>query len=87
MTNQGHPLEHALIGCLGGVVATLCVYPLDLAKSKVTSHVRKNGEVARKLSSFEAVREILSTGGLSAFYQGMSGRVFQCFVEDFTFFW
>ena len=79
------PFETALIGCLGGLFATTCVYPLDLAKSKVGGHVK----TAKKesISAVTVLRSTLLEDGLSGMYKGFGGRAIQCFVEDFIFFW
>jgi adenine nucleotide transporter 17 len=79
------PAEAALFGCLGGLFATVCVYPLDLAKSKVVAHVK----FAKKesISALSVLRTTLLEDGFHGLYQGFGGRAVQCFAEDFIFFW
>ena len=88
MSDQGQSaLESALIGCFGGLFATFCVYPLDLAKSKVSAHIRRKDDKGPKVTSFEVLKKILAEKGAAGLYEGMGGRALQCFVEDFVFFW
>ena len=84
-------LESALIGCFGGLFATLCVYPLDLVKNKLSAHVE--GDVgdrnvgAPPVTSSSVAAAIFKEKGVSGFYSGFTGRALHCFVEDFVFFW
>ena len=88
MSDQGQSaLESALIGCFGGLFATFCVYPLDLAKSKVSAHIRRKDDKGPKVTSSEVLKKILAEKGAAGLYEGMGGRALQCFVEDFVFFW
>ena len=88
MSDQGQSaLESALIGCFGGLFATFCVYPLDLAKSKVSAHIRRKDDKGPKVTSIEVLKKILAEKGAAGLYEGMGGRALQCFVEDFVFFW
>ena len=80
-------MESALIGCFGGLFATFCVYPLDLAKSKVSAHIRRKDDKGPKVTSIEVLKKILAEKGAAGLYEGMGGRALQCFVEDFVFFW
>jgi hypothetical protein len=79
------PAEAALIGCLGGLFATACVYPLDLAKSKVGAHVKSAKK--ESISAINVLRSTLLEDGFGGLYKGFGGRAVQCFAEDFIFFW
>lgn len=79
------PAEAALIGCLGGLFATACVYPLDLAKSKVGAHVKSAKK--ESISALSVLRSTLLEDGFGGLYKGFGGRAVQCFAEDFIFFW
>ena len=88
MSDNGQSaLESALIGCFGGLFATFCVYPLDLAKSKVSAHIKRKDDKGPDVSSIEVLKKIMATKGAAGLYEGMGGRALQCFVEDFVFFW
>ena len=88
MSDQGQTaLESALIGCVGGLFATLCVYPLDLVKSKVSAHIKRSDDKGPEVTSLAVMRAILREKGVAGLYEGMGGRATQCFVEDFVFFW
>lgn len=80
-------LESALIGCFGGLFATFCVYPLDLIKSKVSAHIKRDDDEGPPVTSLEVMKTILKEKGPAGLYEGMGGRAVQCFVEDFVFFW
>ena len=88
MSDNGQSaLESALIGCFGDLFATFCVYPLDLAKSKVSAHIKRKDDKGPDVSSIEVLKKIMATKGAAGLYEGMGGRALQCFVEDFVFFW
>lgn len=89
MSDQGgqSALESALIGCFGGLFATLCVYPLDLVRSKVSAHIKRAEDEGPPVTSLEVMKAILKEKGAAGLYEGMGGRAVQCFVEDFVFFW
>ena len=80
-------LESALVGCLCGLFATFCVYPLDLVKNRLSVHVRSKVKGDKPMTSLEIVRMIVADRGISGLYEGIGGRALQCCTEDFIFFW
>ena len=75
MSDNGQSaLESALIGCFGGLFATFCVYPLDLAKSKVSAHIKRKDDKGPDVSSIEVLKKIMATKGAAGLYEGMGGR-------------
>ena len=79
------PTEAALIGCLGGLFATSCVYPLDLAKSKVGAHIKSAEKDS--ISTLSVLQTTWLEDGVGGLYKGFVGRAVQCFTDDFIFFW
>ena len=78
-------VEAALISCLGGLFATACVYPLDLAKSKVGANVKSTEK--ESISALNVLRSTLLEDGCGGLYKGFVGRAVHCFTDDFIFFW
>jgi len=75
----------ALVGSLGGFVATLCVYPLDVARRDLARRGADGDASAASLAS--ALASLVSEKGAAGLFEGIAPRATQCLAEDFVFFW
>lgn len=75
----------ALVGSLGGFVATLCVYPLDVARRDLARRGADGDASAASLAS--ALASLVSEKGAAGLFEGIAPRAAQCLAEDFVFFW
>jgi len=61
-----------VIGGSSGIVATVCVQPLDMIKVRMQL---ASGQGALRPSSLTTINNLLAQGGLAAFYQGLSAAL------------
>lgn len=57
-------------GSIGGVVATLATYPLDMIKTRMTTNKLRNGQPFY-LGIFDAIKKIAKQEGILTFYKGI----------------
>ena len=72
-----HPVAMALKPYIAGgsaaVIATMCVHPVDLLKTRVQMQVVGAGEA--RVGSLKMARSIISEGGVTKLYAGLSAAV------------
>ena len=72
-----HPMAMALKPYVAGgsaaVIATMCVHPVDLLKTRVQMQVVGNGEA--RMGSLKMARMIVSEGGITKLYAGLSAAI------------
>jgi solute carrier family 25 protein 43 len=67
------PVNALFAGSLGGVMATISVYPLDMVKTRLT--VQHSGGDAKYLGISHAFKTIAAEEGVGAFYKGLAPSV------------
>ena len=75
--SSNHPVAMALKPYVAGgsaaVIATMCVHPVDLLKTRVQMQVVGNGEA--RMGSLKMARMIVSEGGITKLYAGLSAAI------------
>ena len=66
-------LKPYVAGGSGAVVATMCVHPVDLLKTRVQVQVVPAG--GSRIGSIQMARNIISEGGVTKLYAGMSAAI------------
>jgi len=67
------PVKPYFLGALSGIVATCCIQPLDIVKSRLQIQSEQAG-LGKKVSTnpFVIAKNIMSKEGFSTFYTGLS---------------
>ncbi len=67
------PVKPYFLGALSGIVATCCIQPLDIVKSRLQIQSEQAG-LGKKVSTnpFVIAKNIMAKEGFSTFYTGLS---------------
>ena len=66
------PLIHGLSGCVSGMVATACLFPLDLIKTRMQNNEASSGAGR---SFIATARAVVRTDGVRGLYSGLSANL------------
>ena len=77
-------LEEALSGATGAALATVVLYPLEIAK---TIMVSRTGKGASKDSTASVLAELVAKSGPLSVYTGMPTKTAQSIVQSFTYYY
>jgi len=84
------PLEDAVSGAVGSVVAITCTYPLDLAKTRLQAQRRRRDstEVAKPYTgAFDVLLRIVREEGPFQLYRGLLASCWKAAITNFVFFY
>ena len=83
------PLEDAVSGAVGSVVAITCTYPLDLAKTRLQAQRRRRDstEVTKPYTgAFDVLLRIVREEGPLQLYRGLLASCWKAAITNFVFF-
>ncbi|ORX55338.1 mitochondrial carrier [Piromyces finnis] len=70
-------LAHFFSGGIAGIASWICIFPVDLIKSKLQIDAKSKHKMYK--SQLECIKQIYKTGGIKAFYQGISSCLIRAF--------
>ncbi|PGH16044.1 hypothetical protein AJ79_02024 [Helicocarpus griseus UAMH5409] len=88
------PLQSAVAGATGAVLANALVYPLDIVKTKLQVQVKsskvENGQVPGETqyeSTLDAINKIVADEGIKGLYAGINGSLIGVASTNFAYFY
>jgi hypothetical protein len=70
-------VTHFFAGGFAGIASWICIFPVDLVKSKLQIDAKSKNKMYK--SQLECIKKIYRTGGIKAFYQGISSCLIRAF--------
>eukprot|EP00698_Gefionella_okellyi_P006760 TRINITY_DN161_c0_g1_i1.p2 TRINITY_DN161_c0_g1~~TRINITY_DN161_c0_g1_i1.p2 ORF type:complete len:275 (+),score=58.61 TRINITY_DN161_c0_g1_i1:97-825(+) len=70
-----------LAGGLGGVSAWICLFPVDLVKSRVQTHEHGNG-FGPAPKAMDVIRDVIRKHGVRGLYHGLTASLIRAFPAD-----
>ncbi|OUM60731.1 hypothetical protein PIROE2DRAFT_13459 [Piromyces sp. E2] len=70
-------VTHFFAGGIAGIASWICIFPVDLVKSKLQIDAKSKHKMYK--SQLECIKQIYRTGGIKAFYQGISSCLIRAF--------
>jgi len=74
---ESNHVTHFFAGGLAGIASWICIFPVDLVKSKLQIDAKSKRKIYK--SQLECIKQIYKTNGIKGFYQGISS----CLVRAF----
>jgi len=74
---ESNHVTHFFAGGLAGIASWICIFPVDLVKSKLQIDAKSKRKIYK--NQLECIKQIYRTNGIKGFYQGISS----CLVRAF----
>ncbi|EEH34535.1 peroxisomal adenine nucleotide transporter 1 [Paracoccidioides lutzii Pb01] len=89
------PMQSAISGATGAVLANALLYPLDIAKTRLQVQVKSSktenghvpGEPVHYDSTLDAIHKIIADEGIQGLYTGISGSLLGVASTNFAYFY
>ncbi|OAX84837.1 hypothetical protein ACJ72_00797 [Emergomyces africanus] len=89
------PLQSAIAGATGAVLANALVYPLDIVKTKLQVQVKSSkvenghvpGDAVHYDSTIDAINKIVADEGVKGLYSGINGSLLGVASTNFAYFY
>ncbi|KAL1923603.1 uncharacterized protein VTP21DRAFT_8583 [Calcarisporiella thermophila] len=81
------PWGHALAGAGGAAISLICIYPLDIIKTRLQVQSKTDGQSQHYASTVEGIRHILREEGPLGLFAGLPAALIGVVAQSFAYFY